>query len=74
MIERMRLVPVDSGAILSKSEKDQAVSEHKHTFYRAGIGKLLHMKRWSRQETQNVVRQLSRQSSAPNKAHVKAMK
>ena len=44
-----------------------------HTYYRSGVGKLLHMARWSRPETQNSVRELTRQGSCPNKAHIKAM-
>ena len=74
MTANMRVTPADPGTILAKAEEDQIVSKHEHTHYRAGVGKLLHMTRWSRPETQNAVRELSRHDSAPNEAHMKAMK
>ena len=41
--------------------------------YRSGVGKLLHMMRWSRPEILNSVRELSRFMSGASKAHLKAM-
>ena len=70
----MKVTPADQGTILAKAEEDQVVSKHEHTHYRAGVGKLLHMTRWSRPETKTAERELSRHNSAPNEAHIKAMK
>jgi hypothetical protein len=41
--------------------------------YRFGVGKLLHMMRWSRPEILNAVRELSQYMSGASLAHVKAM-
>ena len=49
------------------------VDSKKHTYYRKGVGKLLHMTSWSRPEVQNSVRELARQGSAPSEAHIKSM-
>eukprot|EP00957_Ditylum_brightwellii_P115908 8840949-Ditylum_brightwellii.AAC.1 len=49
------------------------VGSKRHTYFRSGIGKLLHMTRWLCPEVQNSVKELARQGSAPVNAHVKAM-
>ena len=56
-----------------KADKNDAVGKKEHTYYRSGVGKLLHMARWSRPEVQNAVRELARQGSAPVPAHIKAL-
>jgi hypothetical protein len=41
--------------------------------YQSGVGKLLHMMRWSRPDTLNSVRELSRFMQSAMSAHMKAM-
>ena len=65
--------PADPNTVLVKAVHEAIVNKTRQTYYRSGVGKLLHMTRWSRPETQNAVRELSRHGSAPSEAHVKAM-
>ena len=65
--------PAEAGTVLSKCSEGAKVESTRHTYYRKGVGKLLHMTRWSRPEVQNAVRELARHGSAPCEAHVKAM-
>ena len=73
-LDRKRATPAAPGSILIKVEKESdVVGKKRHTYYRSGVGKLLHMSRWSRSEIQNAVRECARQGSASTEAHVKAM-
>ena len=65
--------PVEVGTVLVKNEEGNKVNAKEHTYYRSGVGKLLHMARWRRHDIQNSVRELARQGSCPTKAHIKAM-
>ena len=65
--------PAEAGTVLVKGEEGNKVDGKEHTYYRSGVGKLLHMARWSRPDIQNSVRELTRQGSCPTKAHIKAM-
>ena len=65
--------PAEAGSVLVKSAPEDVVQGKQHTYFRSGVGKMLHMMRWSRPEVQNAVRELTRQGSAPTKAHIKAM-
>jgi hypothetical protein len=56
-----------------KCEEQDGVGQALQTKFRAGVGKLLHMMRWSRVETQNAVRDLSRMMKVANVAHVKGL-
>ena len=65
--------PAEAGTLLVKADAKDKVGAKRHTYFCSGVGKLLHMTRWSRPEIQNAVRELARQGSAPVEAHVKAM-
>jgi hypothetical protein len=56
-----------------KCEEKDGVGQFLQTKFRARVGKLLHMMRWSRVETQNAVRDLSRMIKVANVAHVKGL-
>ena len=56
-----------------RNERD-AVKTEIQTKFRSGIGKLLHLMRWSRPDICNAVRDISRHGQKSNKAHLKAMK
>ena len=49
------------------------MSEEKQATYSKGVGKLLHMMRWSRPEILNSVRELSRYMTKGNKKNLKSM-
>ena len=49
------------------------LDEDKHHDYRKGVGKLIHLGKYSRPEILNAIRELSRFGSKPNEAHYKAM-
>ena len=56
-------------------DKDtEIMKESDQKIYRSGIGKLLHMMKWSRPEISNAVRELSRYMKMVMLAHMKAMK
>jgi len=51
-----------------------SLTEGEQTKYRSGVGKLLHIMRWSRPEIYNAVRELSRfMTIGASKVHMKAM-
>jgi hypothetical protein len=52
--------PAETGKVLVKGELCSELKTSGQTKYRCGVGKLLHMMRWSRPETCNYVRELSR--------------
>ena len=67
--------PGAPGAVLTPVENEiDAVKTEIQTKFRSGIGKLLHLMRWSRPDICNAVRDLSRHGQKSNKAHLKAMK
>eukprot|EP00957_Ditylum_brightwellii_P205908 15345960-Ditylum_brightwellii.AAC.1 len=66
-------MPAEAGSVLSKGEGN-ALSSSMHKKYRTGVGKLLHMTRWTRPDIQNSVRECSKMASFPTKPHLKAMK
>ena len=68
------VTPGEPGKVLPKNEDDEAkVKPSVHSYFRRGIGKLLHMMRWSRPEVQNSVRDASRHLKSPTEVHVHAM-
>ena len=71
--DRKPTTPAEGGSVLMKGDENTVVGSSDHTYFRSGLGKLLHMTRWSRPEVQNSVRELARQGSAPTGAHLKAM-
>ena len=47
--------PAQAGTVLIKCSKGHRVGKNRHIYFRRGVGKLLHMCRWSRLEIQNLV-------------------
>ena len=70
--KRAPRTPAEAGDVLSKGEN--LLSKGEQTEYRSGVGKLLHMMRWTRPEIYNRVRELSRFMSGATEQHLKAMK
>ena len=71
--DKSPVTPAEAGQVLVKVDSKNAISANEQTKYRSGVGKLLHLERWSRPEIQNSVRELSRHCQQASKAHVKAM-
>jgi hypothetical protein len=65
--------PATPGEALVCAKAKNCVSDAEQFKYRSGVGKLLHMMRWSRPEVLNATRELSRYMSGASMAHVKAM-
>ena len=55
-----------------KEDGSGQLSLEEHKKYRAGVGKLVYLSRWSRPDILNAVRELSRYVSTPTKTHYKA--
>jgi hypothetical protein len=66
------VTPAPAGTILQKDDEDFVGPEEQKKF-RSGVGKLLHMMKWSRPDILNRTRELSRFMSAATKPAVKAM-
>jgi hypothetical protein len=49
--------------------KKESVSGSRRTYYRSGVGKLMHLRRWSRPEMMNAVRDLSRYNTNGSEDH-----
>jgi len=62
--------PATPGEVLQKGEPMEPEEQSK---YRSGVGKLLHMMKWTRPEMLNAVRELSRFMMDASLAHMKAM-
>eukprot|EP00957_Ditylum_brightwellii_P009146 691518-Ditylum_brightwellii.AAC.1 len=57
----------EMGSVLEREEGDGVLSKKEHSKYQTDVGKLVHMSRQTRPETQNVVAECSKMSSLPNK-------
>lgn len=67
-------IPMDAGLVLVKDE-DDSMSESNKKLYRRGVGKLLHLMRFSRPELVKSTRELSKfMTSSTSPAHLKKMK
>jgi hypothetical protein len=67
-------LPAPPGEILVGSTNPQNnLPGTQQTYYRSGVGKLLHLVKWSRPDILNSVRELSRFMTGANLAHLKAM-
>lgn len=64
--------PAAPGSVLEDVE-DAKLDPDEHYTYRKGVGKLIHLSKYSRPEILNAVRELSRYGSKPVPAHEKAM-
>ena len=71
---RTPVTPGRCGSVLSKGNPEYILPSEEQTHYRRGVGKLAHMSRWSRPESQNPVRECARMLSCPIREHVNAMK
>ena len=67
------MTPAVPGDVLQKSGDEPGMDAESQTKYRSGVGKLLHMMRWSRPEILNAVRELSRFGGIADPAHMKAL-
>ena len=56
--EQRPTTPVEPGSVLSMDEDTEVMKESDQKIYRSGVGKLLHMMKWSRLEISIVVREL----------------
>ena len=65
--------PATPGSVLQRGEPNDHVSEKEQTTYRSGVGKLLHMMKWTRPEILNAVRELSRFMTGATLADMKEM-
>ena len=66
--------PALAGSVLSPDvEDEEVVGKEMHSSYRTGVGKLLHVARWSIPETWNAVRELTRAVKGPSMMHYNAM-
>jgi len=66
--------PAPAGQVLRKAEEKDCMKGESQTNYRKGVGKLLHLMKWSRPEIMNSVRDLSRfMTTGASLAHKKAM-
>jgi hypothetical protein len=52
-------IPAEAGQVMTRAEDGENVAQELQSTYLSGVGKLLHMMRWSRPEVLNVVRELS---------------
>lgn len=65
--------PGAAGEVLSKPEEGMELDKKTQQTFQSGVGKLLHMMRFSRPEIWNSVREVSRRMSSACPAHMKAM-
>ena len=65
--------PMAPGQVLMGKGAPIGVDEQTHKTYRKGVGKLIHLGKYSKPEILNAIRELSRFGSNPNEAHYKAM-
>ena len=63
--------PAAPGSMLLKGETK--LSNRDHSKYRSGVGKMIHLSKFSRPEINNIVRELSRFGSEPGESHMRAM-
>jgi hypothetical protein len=60
------------GKTLQLGDKPTLGSE-RNTYFRSGVGKLMHLRRWIRPELSNVMRDLSRYNTNCSEDHIDAM-
>ena len=66
-------LPASRGDVLIRGQEGQNVGPDEQSLYRSGVGKMLHMMKWSRPEILNRVRELSRFASGATPEHMKAL-
>jgi hypothetical protein len=65
--------PATPGSVLQKGDPKDCITNEEQTTYRSGVGKLLHMMKWTRPDILNAVRELSRFMTGATIAHMKEM-
>ena len=65
--------PAVPGQVLQPCDENNKLNEKNQKIYRSGVGKLLHLMKWSRPDILNAVRELLRFMMAANPNHLKAM-
>ncbi len=65
--------PAIPGDVLRKGEQADLLNDRDQRTYRSGVGKLLHLMKWTRPDILNAVRELSRFMSGATQAHLRAM-
>jgi hypothetical protein len=65
--------PAIPGTVLAAGEVEDQINAKQQSVYRSGVGKLLHMMRWTRPEIMNAVRELSRFGGRARQSHLAAM-
>jgi histone deacetylase 1/2 len=71
--EKSPCTPAEAGSMITACKPEDAMSEQLQNKYRSGVGKLLHMMRWSRPELLNSVRECSKAMKTSAHAHLKTM-
>jgi hypothetical protein len=66
-------IPAEAGQVLPKPEEGVVLPVEEQKTYRSGVGKLLHVMRWSRPDVLNAVRELSRFMMVAAPQQMKAM-
>jgi hypothetical protein len=64
---------ISPGSVLQKVDPKDWLSDELQSKYRSGIGKLLHMMKWTRPEILNAVQELSQFMAHANLPHLKEM-
>jgi hypothetical protein len=74
-IVKERDAPTTPGIPLKSLQlgNETPVTHERRTYYRSGVGKLLHLRRWSRPDTANALRDLSRYNTNGSEKHITAM-
>ena len=65
--------PGEPGLVLMKARDDEAIDGTVQSMYQSGVGKLIHMLKWSRPDVLNAVQDLTWHTSKATLCHVKAM-
>jgi hypothetical protein len=65
--------PAEPNTVLPFIDHDEMMPSNYMTYYRSGVGKLLHLVRWTRAECWNAVRDLTRHMSKATGRHTTAM-
>jgi hypothetical protein len=66
-------IPAEAGQVMARAEDGEKITQEVQSTYMSGVGKLLHMMRWSRPEVLNAVRELSKHMTSATLSHLKAM-
>jgi hypothetical protein len=66
-------IPAEAGQLMMRAVAGDKVTVEVQSTYRSGVGKLLHMMRWSRPDVLNSIRELWKHMTAATQTHLKAM-